>query len=173
MGKIDKNKNLITTLKAIRKLIEVGYKVEFTVVGQVIDKSVFEALKNSEFTSVIEYLPKEALIEVYRSNDIYVMPSIHETFGRVYVEAMSQGLPVIYSKGQGFDGIFEDGCVGYSVPSYDYHSIAECVVRIINDYSSMSARCLQHCDEFDWNRIAKKIDLFYRQSLLREGKITK
>ena len=38
---------------------------------------------------------------IYRENDIYVMPSIIETFGLVYAEAMSQGLPVIYTRGQG------------------------------------------------------------------------
>lgn len=40
------------------------------------------------------------------------MPSHKETFGLVYAEAMSQGLPIIYTKNQGFDGQFPDGYVG-------------------------------------------------------------
>ena len=58
------------------------------------------------------------------------MPSIHESFGRVYAEAMTQGVPVIYSKGQGFDGIYPDGHVGYSVPSRNPEYIAECIKNI-------------------------------------------
>ena len=38
----------------------------------------------------------------------FCLPSHAETFGLVYVEAMSQGLPIIY-EGQGFDKQFQDG----------------------------------------------------------------
>ena len=49
------------------------------------------------------------------------MPSRYETFGLVYGEAMSQGLPIIYSKGQGVDGYFKEGTVGYGVVSDRYN----------------------------------------------------
>lgn len=169
VGKIDKNKNMMTTIKAIEKLIKMGYQVKFTVVGQVVDKNVLASLENSSFTTVINYLPKEKLINIYRDNNIYVMPSIHETFGRVYAEAMSQGLPIIYSKGQGFDGIFEDGTVGYSVPSRDPNYIAECIIKIIDNYSDMSSKCLDYCEEFNWEKITKKMELFYKHAFSRAG----
>jgi len=167
--KINKNKNLAVTIKAIDKLIKMGYKIEFTVVGKAIDKEVLTCLKKSSFTKVIDFLPKEELINIYRDNDIYVMPSIHETFGRVYAEAMSQGLPVIYSRGQGFDGIFEDGSVGYSVPSQDPDYIADCIIKIIENYSDISSRCIEYCEEFDWEKISKKLDIFYKNAFLRAG----
>jgi len=47
------------------------------------------------------------------------MPSITETFGLVYAEALSQGLPVLYTRGQGFDRQFEEGEVGYAVDCFD------------------------------------------------------
>ena len=53
------------------------------------------------------------------------MPSFPETFGLVYVEAMSQGLPIIYTKGQGIDGYFEDGKVGYPVNTKDSNDIVK------------------------------------------------
>ena len=37
------------------------------------------------------------------------MPSKYETFGLVYPEAMSRGIPIVYTKNQGFDKYFEDG----------------------------------------------------------------
>ena len=42
------------------------------------------------------------------------MPSITETFGLVYGEALSQGLLIIYTKGQGFDGQIKEKLAGYS-----------------------------------------------------------
>ena len=35
------------------------------------------------------------------------MASFKETFGLVYFESMSQGTPLIFTKGQGIDGYFE------------------------------------------------------------------
>lgn len=167
VGKIDKNKNIVTTIKALESLILLGVNVSFTIVGQVIDKDVLNYLKQFNFIRIVEYLSKEKLIEEYRKSDIYIMPSIHETFGRVYAEAMTQGLPIIYSKGQGFDGIFEDGCVGYSVPSKDAEYIKSCIIKIIDDYSNISLRCLQYCNIFDWEKVSYKLEEFYKDSLKR------
>ena len=49
-----------------------------------------------------------------RSCSVFAMPSIFETFGLVYLEALSQNLPVVYTKGQGIDGMF-DNTVGIGV----------------------------------------------------------
>lgn len=165
VGKIDKNKNINTTVKALNILISKGYKIELTIVGQIIDKEVFEEIKKVNFVKIIPYLTKEELIDVYRENHIFVMPSITETFGRVYAEAMTQGLPVIYTRGQGFDGIFEDGCVGYGVPSNDDENISECIIKVLEDYKNMSARCIDNCVKFDWNIIAERLEHFYMTSI--------
>ena len=83
------------------------------------------------------------------------MPSIHETFGMAYAEALSQGLPVIYTKGQGFDGFFTQGEVGYAVKSNDYNSIAKYVIEIYENYETYSKNCIKKAIKFDWNNIAE------------------
>ncbi|WP_404469082.1 glycosyltransferase family 4 protein [Sutcliffiella horikoshii] len=167
VGKIDKNKNITTAIKAIKILKGKGHNVNFTVVGQVRDKAVLNEIKEESFVRVINYLTKEELINVYRDNDIYLMPSISESFGRVYAEAMTQGLPVIYTKGQGFDGIFEDGHVGYSVPSNDEEYISSCILKIIDNYQDISRRCVYESGKFDWKIIAEELNQFYLDSLER------
>lgn len=171
VGKIDENKNIITTINALDMLKSEGYQVNFTVVGQVMDHKVQKEITQSDYTNVIDYLPKEELIKIYRKNDVYVMPSIHESFGRVYAEAMTQGLPVIYSKGQGFDGIYPDGFVGYSVSSRNPEHISECIKKVIKNYSVISANCINECDDFDWKHITNQLEAFYVNSLEREGKL--
>jgi glycosyltransferase involved in cell wall biosynthesis len=39
-------------------------------------------------------LPRRELAEVYAAADVFVFPSLHETFGRVMLEAMAAGVPV-------------------------------------------------------------------------------
>ncbi|UPO98527.1 glycosyltransferase family 4 protein (plasmid) [Cetobacterium somerae] len=163
VGKIDKNKNLSTTLKAIEILRKVGYEIEFTIVGQVVEKEIFKILKTKNFVKLIKYLNKEELLEVYRKNDIFVMPSINETFGRVYAEAMTQGLPVIYSKNQGFDEIFEDGYIGNAVPSMDADYIAKKILEIKDNYELISKRCIENSGMFNWKNIAAELNNFYKE----------
>lgn len=51
--------------------------------------------------------------EYIKSFDIMVLPSINEPFGRVIIEAMALGTPVIASKSGGIPEIIEDGKNGY------------------------------------------------------------
>ncbi len=101
------------------------------------------------------------------------MPSIHETFGLVYAEAMSQGLPVIYSKSQGFDGQFEDGTVGHVVNSLDHNDIAEKIIKIFYDYETKSKNCIELFHKFDWKTIACEYLSLYENSGNKGGSFIK
>ncbi len=165
VGVIDKVKNVTTTVKAVRILRQQGYNVEYTIVGKIEDQSIYGEIKNIPYVNYIQQMPKEELIKVYRSNDIFVMPSIYETFGLVYAEAISQGLPVIYTKGEGFDGQFENGKVGYSVDCYDPHDIANKIVDVVNNYSLLTKNCIELCSKFDWNKLQKQYRSVYQECL--------
>lgn len=161
IGDINKNKNIETTVKAIELLIKKGYKVKLDVVGKVKDQKVFDKIKDENYVNYLGYKTKEELIQIYRDNDIFVMPSIHETFGLVYAEAMSQGLPLIYTRGQGFDGQFQSGEIGFSVDCYNENEIAEKIISIANDYKKISENCFINASVFSWNKISKSYNSIY------------
>jgi len=161
IGNIDKNKNLLTTLKAIIILHNKGYNIEYTVVGKIRDQFIYNKLKRNSYTTYKKFRPKEKLLEIYEENDIFVMPSKTETFGRVYPEAMSQGLPVIYSKGQGFDGQFPEGMVGFHVNCTHPEDIAEKVECILKNYEQISADSLENVDIFKWELISEQYSNLY------------
>jgi len=170
-GRIDRNKNIPTTLKAIEILQNQGYKIVFTIVGKVMDESVYKEIKSKSYTKYIDSQPKEKLIEIYRNNDIFVMPSFTESFGLVYVEAMSQGLPVIYTKGQGFDGQFEEGQVGFHVDSSRPGEIAETVKRIIDNYSIISDNCILSSEKFCWDKIIHVYEKKYNEVIATRSEL--
>lgn len=162
IGDVNKNKNIETTVKAIDLLIGKGYKVKLDVVGKVKDKKVFDMIKDLAFVNYLGIKSKEDLLKIYCSNDIFILPSINETFGLVYAEAMSQGLPVIYSKGQGFDGQFEDGSVGYSVDCLSEIDISNKITLIYRDFKSLSYSCVNNVFKFRWNNIGGEYSDIYR-----------
>lgn len=160
VGVVDKNKNITLTCNAIDILKNKGWSIEFTVVGKIKDQSLFKKIE-----SKINYIPmqsKEKLISIYRDSDIFVMPSITETFGLVYAEAMSQGLPVIYTKGQGFDEQFDDGYIGFNCSSYDAGDLAEKIVSICKNYRTISENCYDACRKFNWDDITKRYLELYK-----------
>ncbi|KRG15756.1 hypothetical protein ACA30_04000 [Virgibacillus soli] len=165
VGVISKRKNQRMTVAAVKALREQGYNVEVTFVGRINDKDIFTEITRNSFVNYLEPLSKEGLIEIYRSHDIFIMPSITETFGLVYAEAMSQGLPVLYSKNQGFDGQFLDGEAGYSVDSFDVENIKEKLIQVIEEYEHISIGNIQRCKKFDWVDINKRYEELYKQMI--------
>lgn len=165
VGDINKNKNIGTTIKACNQLIKMGYNTTLDVVGRIKDKSL-EYIKSLEFVNYHPYSPKEQVLDYLNHADIFVMPSITETFGLVYIEAMSQGLPVIYTQGQGFDGYYEEGKVGYHVPCFDHKAIADCVVKIIKNYSTISENCIKAVDDFSWHNKAEQYKNIYENLMI-------
>ena len=165
VGKIDHNKNMKSILDAMTLLQERNVQTKLTVIGQIVDNDVFDALRGNPNVEIIPYQTKENLINYYRDNDIFVMPSFTESFGRVYAEAMTQGIPVIYTRNQGFDGFFAEGEVGYSVDSHNPGTIAAAIEKIIPNYKEISKNCVNNCRIFDWSIITKDLETMYATSI--------
>ena len=165
VGKIDKNKNMGTVIRVTEQLNEKGPAAHLTVIGQVVDDSVKAMLDGSRLVTVVPYLTKEELIRYYRDADIFIMPSFSESFGRVYAEAKTQGMPVIYTRGQGFDGTFRDGSVGYSVKADDADEIERAVRSIAANYREISESCIDNCRIFNWKDISERLERLYLRSI--------
>jgi len=161
VGELYPNKNPETTIKVCELLLKKGYNVKFTIVGEILNRRYHEIISKHSFIEYYPKCPKEELVSHLRASDILVMPSIRETFGLVYAEAMSQGLPVIYSIKQGFEGHFENGVVGYAVKSFDYRDISQKIIDLYNNYELFSERCVSLVDRFDWKTIAEQYAKMY------------
>lgn len=164
VGNIDANKNIELTLQALSSLNAKGeYNTRLIVIGRIVNKRVFKKLSSYNIFDYVEPKKKEELIDYYRKADIFIMPSHTETFGLVYVEAMSQGIPVIYTKGQGFDGQFTNGSVGFAVSDKDPTEIEIAIQKIIKEYNVLSQNCCDGSRKYSWSVICKKYSTIYRR----------
>ena len=163
VGDIEKNKNYLTTVAACEDLIKEGYEIEFNVVGRVNDDKIFAELSSKTWIIYHGTMKKEQLIQHLRKNDVFIMPSFTETFGLVYAEAMSQALPVIYTKNQGFDAQFNEGTVGFHVDPHNKDEIVEKIIKIIDNYDAISNNCVKSVDKFDWRGITNRYTKIYEE----------
>lgn len=70
---------------------------------------------------------KNRLLELYRQADIFVMPSVFDSFGFVFIEAMSQYLPCIGTDFQAMPEIIQHGKTGYIVPLRSPTALADAI----------------------------------------------
>ncbi|MEN6511517.1 MAG: glycosyltransferase family 4 protein [Chloroherpetonaceae bacterium] len=133
-GKLIKRKNLDLILSAFLKLEHLypSKKLTLSIAG---DGNQFNYLKSlAHYSSNIRFLGSKSrneVLQIMSSSDVFIMPSVNETFGIVYLEAMSRGCITIGTKGEGIDGIIEDGINGFLV-SPNEKDIFCCLEKVIN-----------------------------------------
>lgn len=171
VGQIIVRKNVLPLIEAVALLNKTsGDRYTLTLIGP--DSKVEPDYFNT-FLEIIKPLPWVAyqgkvkpgisLLQAYRACDIFVMPSKHELFGLVYIEALSQGKPVLYSKGEGIDGFLGDYHAGKAVDPDDVKSIArgiEDIVQAYSSYTDFSKVVLP----FNWNTIALEYKKMYARN---------
>jgi glycosyltransferase involved in cell wall biosynthesis len=58
-------------------------------------KNLCSKLKLNALVTFYGYCPRERLCELYNRSDVFILPSLVESFGLVFAEAMACGLPII------------------------------------------------------------------------------
>ena len=161
-GVINKNKNMISLIKALQVLQKQGKKVHLDIAGKVENKRILSKLMKYEFVTYHGKLTKEQLCELYEKNDVFALVSFHETFGMVYIEAMSRGLPVLYTKDEGFDGQFPDGEVGFAVEPRNVIQIAQKINTLYENRKEISKNCIISVHKYEWEKIVNKYIEIYK-----------
>jgi glycosyltransferase involved in cell wall biosynthesis len=79
------------------------------------------------------FVKKEELLHLYEGASILVMPSIYETFGHVFLEAMAYKTPCIGSMNDAMPEIIDNGKSGFVVPQNDHLKLAEKMIYLLED----------------------------------------
>lgn len=168
-----KGKGLVETIHAIELLRSKGYKITLNAIGKGLpnrphDKE-YEAqvdvlVKGKDWVKTQTFKKPEEIVAEMRQANAFMMVSKPETFGLVYVEALSQHLPIIYAQGQGFDGYYPDGFVGYPAEAGNVADIAEKLENLIKNYPKIAenVESLNLDADFDWSNIGKKYLTIYQ-----------
>ncbi len=96
--------------------------------------------------------------------DVLVLPSLNEGMGRVLVEAMAAGKPVVASRVGGIPDLVQDGKTGYLVPPADAKALAGAILKLLNNRDQaklMGQRGKEYCRQFSLEAMITKLDDLY------------
>lgn len=140
VSRLDRAKGLIEAVRTAAELKARGLGFKMAIVGEETanepgTRAALEALVNElGLTDCVVLIGPRSDIEVAMASfDILLMPSPAETFGRVVIEAMASGVPVVASAGGGVPGIVLDGVNGLLFPPLDVSAMARALDRLGRD----------------------------------------
>ncbi|WP_268225531.1 glycosyltransferase family 4 protein [Sinomicrobium oceani] len=171
VGSFIKRKNVCLTIQTALRLNE-KYNVKLVLVGGRNNNrrkeynKILLAIENAKQNGLQIEMPghvedRKTLQQYYRKADVFLMPSYNETFGLVYIEAISQGTPIIYTKDDGIDGLFKEGKVGYGITSFSEEEVADKVEKILENYDKISTNCTKAIQPYNWEGIAQQYHTIY------------
>ena len=131
-----KRKNIDKVIKACKGL----ESFDLTVIGDGAQRKQLEKIDPAvKFTG---HLPHDKVLEEMKHSDIFVLASVGETLGMVYLEAMASGCITVATKDDGVDGIINDSINGF-LTTPDVTNIKNTLLNIknMNPDSLKALRC--------------------------------
>jgi glycosyltransferase involved in cell wall biosynthesis len=139
IGSIEPRKGLMILVRAAELLKEMK-DIYFFVVGDAQDKylgykaEILRFIEEKDLCDKFYFLGSRSDIpEILTASDILCHPALIEVFGRVVIEAMAAGLPVVATEVGEIREIVEDGKTGLLVPPEDPFALARALERLIID----------------------------------------
>jgi len=106
--------------------------------------------------------------QYYLASDIFIMPSLYDTFGIVVLEAMLARLPVIVSDTVGAKDIIDHGTNGYILPKDpEPADVINAVLPLLDNgkRKEMGENGKKRAQEHSWDLMAEKIMAAYKTLL--------
>jgi L-malate glycosyltransferase len=103
-------------------------------------------------------------IEALSRADLFLIPSVHETFGLAALEAMAMGKPIVASNIEGLKELIDDNKTGLLVDPANTHMISNAILKLLNDESlrrAISANAKIESKKYEWDQVVNQIESVY------------
>ena len=170
LGNTDPKKNTKGALKAFSEFLKIS-KSDIQLVMLDYDKGELEKLleeiddKTLIYRIVLTgYVVNTDLPAIYRLSEIFLYPSLRESFGIPMLEAMACGVPVIPSNTSSMPEIAGDAAL--IIDPFKPEEITAAMIRLINDKdlrTHLILRGYEQAARFSWRSMAQNVLEIYRE----------
>lgn len=183
VSRIDYQKNQKLLIEMLKELKAGGESAHLVLIGPVTApgyrnelKTLVEKYELEECVTIIEGLDpdSEELVAAYQAADVFMLPSLHEPFGIVVLEAWSAGLPVIAADTGGLKTLVDSGRTGLLFDSKSVDAALNAYFKLMGD-SELRGRMRENAacevrEKYSWNTITEKLINFYCKVIYEHDK---
>lgn len=176
LARIDAQKNQHMPARLLPAFREIDPKTHLLIVGNVTHSAYHDELLRivntqglGQHVTIIPGIPSDSpdLVNAYHAADIFLLPSRHEPFGIVILEAWSAGLPVLASNVGGIPHFVADGKDALLFDPNEDRTLVEAFRQIITDgaltHRLAEAGRAKACTKYDWDVITRKLMNIYEE----------
>lgn len=169
VGVLVKRKGYIYLIRAFQKVAAGLPKARLEIVGDGPEKeNLLAEVKKLDLESRVQFLGHQDKPEKFlKSWDLFVLPSLSETFGLVILEAFAVKVPVVASGVDGIPELISDKKTGYLVPPADPEKLAKAISYLLvekKERESLSNQAYELLKKhYDWSKIIEDIEEEYQK----------
>jgi glycosyltransferase involved in cell wall biosynthesis len=156
-GSMTQRKGLADVFAAMKLLKRAD--VELVVMGSLIASMDFYRGQFADFT-YMDTRPHREVLELMRSCDVLVLPSLVEGRALVQQEALANGLPLIITENTGGEDLIVPGETGFIVPIRSPEAIADKIAWLADHGEAlpdMRVAAVKKAEEYPWTRYRNRI----------------
>lgn len=173
VGSLEQLKGIHILIKAFNKIVDKYSKLVLVIAGQGRMKKELDLLvKNlnlSDKVFFVGYLDKISLKKLYHIADLFVLPSMSESFPRVLLEAMASGTPCLASDINAHIATLGYGKVGFTAKCFNVEDFTEKIDNFFNHddewYEKERIKSKRYAEKFSWEKTAKELENVYEMLL--------
>ncbi len=168
LGNTDPKKNITGVLKAYNLFLQKSKEKISLVILDFKKNELKKILKEINAENLIQninlldYVPNTELPGIYNLCEIFLYPSLRESFGIPILEAMACGAPVITSNTSSMPEISKDASI--LINPYKFEEITDAIFHILENENLKNIKIkkgLERIKLFSWNNMAKKVLSLY------------
>lgn len=168
IGNLNIQKGQKYLIEAMPEILRIYPHATLEIIGEGPERSDLLALSQTlEIEHNIALLGQKNNIGEYLNRwDLFVLPSIAETFGIVILEAMAAGVPVVAAKVGGIKDIVKNGDEGILVEARIPAALSRAMLKIL-DSPVLAAKLkrggIERVKDFDWKKIIVELEDLYQE----------
>lgn len=174
VGWLGERKGHAVLIRAIKELVDRGVPCTLTIVGEGSLRPTLENLvRQLGLHDHVRLVGSRSHAEVLRmmseEADVFALLSWDEPLGVAYLEAMSVGLPIVGTAGEGIAEVITDGEEGFLVPRGDARGAADALHKLVDPVvrHKMGKKAKETASRLTWEANARRLEEVFERILSR------
>ncbi len=168
IGRFVAKKGFDSFIRAMAILKNRGIKFKAIIGGNGDESANLELLRNNlDLKEEVEFVGwVENKENFYKKIDVFCLPSLHEPFGIVLLEALKYGLPIVTTNTEGPLEIIKDKEDCLVIAKNDENAMAEAISKLLSNRElarNLANNALETVKKYDINEVTKTIDIVLKQ----------